>query len=63
MIFRMCSGQRDYPDAFHSAREDQSDSSQDHDDESSDEDSDNMVAYDKEHSRFSTMSDRECHKK
>ena len=48
-----------FRDAFHSAQEDQSDTASDSNSET--EDWDDIVAYDTETSRYTTVADRECH--
>ena len=48
---------QEFRDAFHSAREDQSDMASDSDSET--EDWDDIVAYDTETSRYTTVADRE----
>ena len=49
---------QEFHDSFHSAQEDQSDTASDSDSET--EDWDDIVAYDTETSRYTTVADREC---
>ena len=49
---------QEFRDAFHSAREDQSDTASDSDSET--EDWDDIIAYDTETSRYTTVAIREC---
>ena len=49
---------QEFHDAFHSAREDQSDTVSDSDSETGDWD--DIVAYDTETSRYTTVADQEC---
>ena len=51
---------QEFRDSFHSAREDQSDTASDSDSET--EDWDDIIAYDTETSRYTTVADRECHR-
>ena len=49
---------QEFRDAFHSAREDQSDTASDSDSET--EDWDDIIAYDTETSRYTTVADQKC---
>ena len=50
---------QEFCNTFHSAQEDQSDTASDSDSET--EDWDDIIAYDTETSRYTTLADRECH--